>query len=61
MDALSAFPIVTAAKLSEELDCTWNTSSEYLKTLEKSGLFTSKKVGKYHFYMYKNLLKILYK
>ena len=61
VDALSSSPIITATKLSKELDCTWNTASEYLKTLEESGLFESRKVGKYHFYKYKDLLNILYK
>lgn len=61
IDALSAFPIITASKLADELDCTWNTASDYLKVLEKIGLFTSRKMGKYHLYMYKNLLRILYK
>jgi predicted transcriptional regulator len=60
VDALSAYPIITAAKLAEKLSCTWATASEYLKTLKEAGLFTSRKVGKYHFYMYTDLLKILY-
>ncbi len=61
VDALSSFPIITASRLSKKLSCFWGTASSYLKTLEKAGLFTSRKVGKYHFYMYKDLLKILYR
>ncbi len=61
VDALSTYPIITAAKLSEELGCFWGTASEYLKTLKKAGILSDRKVGKYHFYMYKDLLKILYK
>ena len=61
LDALSTFPIITSTKLSKELGCFWGTAREYLRELEQAGIFSSKKVGKYHFYMYKDLLKILYK
>lgn len=61
VDALSELPIITASRLAEELKCQWATASRYLKYLESVGLFESKKVGRYHFYMYKSLLKILYR
>lgn len=60
VDHLFAFPIITASKLAEELDCEWETASKYLKTLTKAGIFGDKKWGKYHFYLNKKLLNILY-
>lgn len=61
VDSLFAYPVITAAKLAEEVGCTWETASNYLKILAKADVLSSKKVGKYHFYMNKNLLNILYK
>lgn len=61
IDALFAYPIITASRLSEEVGCKWDTASNYLKTLLREGVLEDRKVGKYHFYMNKKLLDILYK
>lgn len=60
IDHLFAYPIITAAKLAEELGCTWDTASNYLKILNKAGILGDKKLRKYHFYLNKKLLNILY-
>lgn len=60
VDALFAFPVITPAKLAEEVGCGWETARNYLETLTKAGILSDKKVGKYHFYMNKKLLNLLY-
>ena len=60
VDSLFAFPVITASRLAERVNCTWETASNYLKTLKKAGILEDRKVGKYHFYMNKKLLSILY-
>ncbi len=60
VDALFAYPIITAAKLSDEVGCTWETASNYLKALRRAEVLSDKKVGKYHFYVNKKLVEILY-
>lgn len=60
VDHLFAFPVITVARLAKELGCKWDTASKYLKALKKAGILGDKKLGKYHFYLNKRLLDILY-
>ncbi len=60
VDTLFAFPVITATKLAENVGCTWETASTYLKTLKKAGLMSDKKMGKYHIYVNNKLIKILH-
>lgn len=61
VDSLFSFPIITPAKLAEDLGCHRNTATNYLRTLTQTGILTDRKVGKYHFYANKGLLNILHK
>lgn len=60
VEALFSFPIVTSARLSVELGIHRNTATKYLLELEKSGMLTSRKMGKYHFFANKQLINIIH-
>lgn len=60
VDALFAFPVITPAKLADDLGCNWETARNYLKTLTDDGVLKDRKIRKYHFYMNTKLLNILH-
>lgn len=61
VETLFSYPVITPAKLSSELGIGWDTASKYLNKLAKSDILAEKKVGKYHLFVNKDLVKIIHK
>ena len=59
LEELYLSPIVTPVSLSEKRGVHYTTSSKHLKQMEEIGLLTSKKVGKFQFYINHQLIDIL--
>jgi Fic family protein len=59
VEALFSYPIITPVKLGKELKIHYTTASRYLNELASSGVLHERKVGKYHLFANKALLKIL--
>ncbi|MBI5399989.1 Fic family protein [Candidatus Saganbacteria bacterium] len=59
VEALFTFPIITPVKLGKELGIHYATASRHLHQLAKAKMLGEQKVGKYHFFINKELLKVM--
>lgn len=59
IEAVFRNPVITPARLSEELDIHYMTASKYLTALAKTDLLRSKRQGRYHLYINFGLLALL--
>lgn len=61
VEALFTYPVITPSWLAKELDIHHATASRYLRTLVAGDLLSDKNVGKYHFFINKGLMNVIYK
>jgi Fic family protein len=59
IEAIYTSPVTTPANLATQLKIHYTTASKYLKSLEKAGIVTTQRVGKYQFYTNQALVEIL--
>lgn len=60
VNQIFTYPVITPAKAARELGIHYITATKYLNELEKIGILTRKKVGKYAFYLNHQLIAILH-
>jgi Fic family protein len=58
-EILYSYPIISPVKLAHELGIHYTTASRYLYRLSKADILTERKIGKYHLFTNKELLKII--
>jgi len=59
VETLFSFPIVTPVKFGKELKIHYATASRHLHQLANDGILNKKKVGKYHLFINKDLIKLI--
>lgn len=59
VEKIFSFPVLTPVKLGEKLNIHYTTASRYLKILSQIGYLKSSRIGKHHFFMNEDLLKVL--
>lgn len=59
VEKLFSFPVLTPVSLGEKLNIHYTTASRYLKNLSQNGFLKSSRVGRHHFFINENLMKIL--
>lgn len=60
VDAIFTFPIISPVKLAQVLGVHYTTATRRLKRMKEIGIMTDKKIGKYHFYMNRKLIELIY-
>ena len=61
VEALFAFPIITPVNLGKRLDVNYRTASRYLAELVRGKVLQESRLGRYHLFINKPLLRLLQK
>lgn len=61
VDALFSYPVITPTRLAQELNLHYTTTSKHLQQLAQAGILTSMKVGRNHFFINQELVRLLSK